>query len=203
MTNAYKTAQDLGLTGTDSEIVEQLRATGLTARPILLDELMDALNIPLKMLRRLPRPDSDGSKWSGTLFNMLLWVDQNGTPEQIDGLGSFFSHITNDRNLTFDTTSLVYGAQFWEVAQGFGGMSPLFPSAEDFAAVAALGGGWRFANLTVEQYESQRQDAEDQADREALESEWADFLNETVNPLIASGDRAGLQAALAAKAEGM
>ena len=163
--NAYEKAVELGLSGTDAEIVTILKSTGLTARPILLDELMDVLNIPLKMLRQLPRTDSDGSKWSGTLFNMLLWVEANGTPEQIDGLGSFFSHITNDRNLTFDTTNLSYGSQFWAVAQAFGGTAPGFPSVADFAAIADLGGGWLFADLTVEQFAAQRTTATEAADK--------------------------------------
>ncbi len=156
MTNAYKTAQDLGFTGTPEEIVAQLVASGLTARPIQLDDLMAYLNIPLGMLRRLPRADSDGSKWSGSLFNLLLWVNENGTQQQKDGLNSFFSHITNDRNRTFDTTKPEFAAQFWQVAQMFGGTAPQFPSAEDFAAVAALGGGWLFADLTVQKYNADK-----------------------------------------------
>jgi hypothetical protein len=42
------------------------------------------------------------------------------------------------------------------------------PSAADFAAVAALGGGWLFADLTVEQFSEQRQTAEAVAARQTL-----------------------------------
>jgi hypothetical protein len=166
--NAYQTAQNLGLTGTPQQIVAQLVASGLTARPIQLDDLMAYLNIPLGMLRRLPRADSDGSKWSGSLFNLLLWVNENGTQHQKDGLNSFFSHITNDRNRTFDTTKPEFAAQFWQVAQMFGGTAPQFPSVSDFAAVADLGGGWLFADLTVEQYAAHEAEVDSAATQSAI-----------------------------------
>jgi hypothetical protein len=146
----------MGLTGSPEEIVAQLVASGLTERPIQLDDLMNVLNIPLKMLVRLPRQESDGSKWSGTLFNLIVFVNDNGTQEQKDGLNSFFSHITNDRNRTFDTTQPDFAAQFWQVAQMFGGTAPQFPSVADFAAVADLGGGWLFADLTAQKYNADK-----------------------------------------------
>lgn len=181
--NAYEHSIALGLTGEPAEKAAVLKATGLMARPIQLDDLMGYLNIPLGMLRRLPRADSDGSKWSGSLFNLLVWVNDNGTTEQKDGLNSFFSHITNDRNKTFDTTQVEFASQFWAVAQGFGGVTVpdgnggviAFPSVADFAAVAALGGGWLYAELTVEQFEQQESDAiEQEQTKSELESLTAD-----------------------------
>jgi hypothetical protein len=44
------------------------------------------------------------------------------------------------------------------------------PSVADFAAVAALGGGWLFANLTAEEFAAQRTAAETVALRQALRS---------------------------------
>jgi hypothetical protein len=41
------------------------------------------------------------------------------------------------------------------------------PSAADFAAVAALGGGWLFADLTAEQFAAQRTAATALAAKEA------------------------------------
>jgi hypothetical protein len=157
--NAYEKAVSLGITGTDAEKVAALRALGLTARPIMLADLLNVLNIPLKMLVRLPRADSDGSKWSGTAFNLILWINENGTQEMKDSVNSWFSHITNDRNITFDTTIPTIAAPFWSLAQAFADQ-PTFPSAADFAAVADLGGGWLFADLTVEAFAAQREAAE-------------------------------------------
>jgi hypothetical protein len=84
------------------------------------------------------------------------------------------------------------------MAQAVAG-GPGMPSVADFAAVAALGGGWLFADLTTEQFAAQRNAAASEADRQQFQSEWVSWLNETINPLIAAGDVAGVNAALAGK----
>lgn len=38
---------------------------------------------------------------------------------------------------------------------------------------------------------------------DSLNSEWVTFMNETINPLLSAGDRAGVKAALLAKSEAM
>ncbi len=156
--NAYEKAQQLGLNGTDSEIVEALKAKGLTARAIRLDELLFLLN-NRGMLVRLIRPADTGEKWAGTVVNMVLWLNAHGTQEQAFAVNQWFSHITNDRNNIFDTTDPLIAASFWSLCQLLAGGETM-PSAADFAAVAALGGGWLFADLTPEQFAAQRQAAE-------------------------------------------
>ena len=155
---AYEKAQQLGLTGTDSEIVAALKAKGLTARPIRLDELLFLLN-NRGMLVRLIRPADTGEKWAGTVVNMVLWINANGTQEQSFAVNQWFSHITNDRNNLFDTTNPLFASSFWSLTQALAGGETM-PSAADFAAVAALGGGWLFEDLTAEQFASQRSAAE-------------------------------------------
>jgi hypothetical protein len=44
----------------------------------------------------------------------------------------------------------------------------LMPSIADFAAVAALGGGWLFADLTAEQFAAQRTAAETATQKQVL-----------------------------------
>ena len=73
------------------------------------------------------------------------------------------------------------------------------PSVEDFAAVAALGGGWLFVDLTTEGFAAQRATSEALQAQQSLQSEWVEWLNEEINPLIAAGDVAGVNAALAGK----
>ena len=163
--NAHEKAQQLGLTGTDSEIVAALKAKGLTARPIRLDELLFLLN-NRGMLVRLIRPADTGEKWAGTVVNMVLWLNTNGTPDQAFAVNQWFSHITNDRNNLFDTTNPLFASSFWSLSQELAGGQTM-PSTEDFAAVAALGGGWLFANLTVEQFAAQRTAAESLALKQA------------------------------------
>jgi hypothetical protein len=192
--NAYEKAQSIGLTGTDAEIVASLKATGLTASKIALADLLFTLN-NRGMLVRLIRPVDTGEKWSGTVVNMVLAVNADGSPQHAAAVNQWFSHITNDRNQFFDTTVAEFSAPFWALAQSMGGLQNM-PSAADFSAVAALGGGWLFADLTAEQFAAQRQAAQSAISQQALQSEWVAWLNETANPLIAVGDRDALKSAL-------
>lgn len=197
--NAYETAQALGLSGSDAEIVAVLQSTGLTARPIQLGDLLYTLN-NRGMLIRLIRPADTGEKWAGSVVNMVLYLNASGTPEQAAAVNQWFSHITNDRNNLFDTTQVAFAAAFWSLAQAFGGQ-PTFPTAADFAAVADLGGGWRFAGLTAEQFAAEKDAALADANRQTLLTQWNTILNESINPALASGDRTALAAALVAASE--
>jgi hypothetical protein len=163
--NAYEKAQQLGLTGTDVEMVAALRATGITARPIVLSELLFLLNFR-GMLTKLVSNNAD-EKWTGTVLAMkaAIAVDPTATAH----VDRWLSHITNPRNTHWDTTDPAYSAPFWSMAQAVAG-GPGMPSAADFAAVAALGGGWLFADLTAEQFAAQRIATEASATRQALRS---------------------------------
>jgi hypothetical protein len=149
--NAYEKAQQLGLTGTDSEIVAVLKSTGLTARPIVLAELLFLLNFR-GMLTKLVSNNAD-EKWTGTVLAMKAAIAAD--PVATAHVDRWLSHITNPRNTHWDTTDSAYSGPFWSMSQQLGGVE-LMPSVEDFAAVAALGGGWLFADLTAEQFGAQR-----------------------------------------------
>ncbi len=152
---AYEKAQQLGLTGTDSEIVAVLKSTGLTARPIVLAELLFLLNFR-GMLTKLVGNNAD-EKWTGTVLAMKAAIAAD--PVATANVDRWLSHITNPRNTHWDTTDPAYSAPFWEMAQAVAGGSGM-PSAADFAAVAALGGGWLFSELSSEQFAEQRTAAE-------------------------------------------
>ncbi len=155
--NAYETAQSLGLVGTPQQIVDQLKATGLTVQPIDRATLVHVLNMR-KMLTKIVGNDSS-EKWTGTVLNMQDIILQLGSDTEKTGIRLWLSHITNPTNLKWDTTQIEFAAPFWAMYQAFAGKTfsnKEMPSAADFQALAALGGGWRFATLTVEQYEAQR-----------------------------------------------
>jgi hypothetical protein len=192
--SAYQKAVSLGLTGTDAEIVTALRASGLTARQIVLSELLFLLNFR-GMLTKLVSNNSD-EKWSGSVLAMKAAIAAD--PVATAHVDRWLSHITNPRNTHWDTTDPNYSAPFWALSQAVAG-GPGMPSVEDFAAVAALGGGWLYVDLTTDQFAEQRATAEAEQAREALQSEWVSWLNETVNPLIAAGNRNGLNGALSGK----
>lgn len=194
--SAYQKSIDLGLTGADAEIVAILKSTGLTARPINRAELIHLLNMR-GMLRKIVGNNSD-EKWTGTILNMQDAILAGGTAEQKDGIRLWFSHVTNPSNQIWDTTIPAFAGAFWQLYQVFAGGDGM-PSDADFKAIAALGGGWLFADLTAEQFAAQRLAVEANIAQQELESEWVSWLNETVNPLVAVGNRTGLNAALAGK----
>lgn len=133
---------------TPDEIVTALQAIKVTNNAIDLGELLFLLN-NRGMLVRLIRPADTGEKWSGTVVNMIMHVNEN-VPTMAGPVNQWFSHITNDRNNLFDTSRTEYGAQLSLLAGSFGGQ-PTMPTVEDFQAIADLGGGWKYADLTAEQ----------------------------------------------------
>jgi hypothetical protein len=199
MTNAYAKAQELGLTGTDQEIVDQLKALGLTANRISLTYLMELLNFR-SMLRK-----TDGSggqeRWIGTLQNLKAALVGLNLDAEVSAYEMWFSHVTNPRQSFWDTTVPEFAAGFWALKQNFAGV-PNMPSEADFLAVAALGGGWLFADLTAEQFAAQRTAADAAIAQQELESEWVALQNDgDINAAVAAGDRARLKAALTAAVE--
>ena len=166
--NAYEKSQQLGLTGTDAEIVDILKSTGITARKIDLSYLMELLNFR-GMLRK-----TDGSggqeRWIGTLQNLKSALVALNQTEAVVAYETWFSHVTNPRQTHWDTTLPQYAAGFLAMKTSFAD-APNMPSSADFAAVAVLGGGWLFADLTVEQFTTQRVAAEAAAaEAEALQA---------------------------------
>ncbi len=192
--NAYEKAQQLGLTGADQQIVDQLKASGLTPRKINLGELTFLLR-ERGMLTKLTYEDpTTGMKWNGSVINMIIGLKASGSPV-LTGVNKWFSHVTDPRSENFDTTILAVAAEFFTLACAVAGV-PTFPSTEDFAAVAGLGGGWLYTDLTVEQFELQRLAAE-AALAEAFEVDqlnmiWATATNGGINSALANGDRAEL-----------
>lgn len=156
--NAYERAQQLGLTGTDAEIVAALKPT--TATAISLAWLMEMLNFR-GMLRK-----TDGSggqeRWQGTLQNLKALLVSLGQTASIEQYETWFSHVTNPRQVSWDTSIPAYAKAFGEMEAAFAG-APTMPTVEDFAAVAALGGGHPYENLTAEEYAAQKQAAIDAA----------------------------------------
>jgi hypothetical protein len=196
--NAYEKAVSLGLTGTDAEIVQQLQATGVTHQPISLAYLMEMLNFRA-MLRK-----TDGSggqeRWVGTLQNLKAALVTMGLTEQVTAYEMWFSHVTNPRQVQWDTSQPQYAAGFWSMYGNFADGQNM-PSSADFAAIAALGGGWQFWTLTLEEYQGQKAAAQAAITQQELAIEWAAFQNEGgINTSVAAGDRAALKTALTAAA---
>lgn len=198
--NAYEKSIELGLTGEPAEIVASLRATGLTERKISLAYLTDLLRTR-KMLTKLSYEDPETKmKWSGSVIHMIVTLRDSGHPE-LPMVNQWFGHITDPRAEYFDTSIPEFAAPFWLLSQSVAGGEGM-PSVEDFAAVSALGGGWLYAALTVEEFAAQKAAAIAKGDRDQLDSEWKAILNDGgINVALSTGDRSGLKAALAAAIE--
>ena len=133
---------------------DAVRAIRITASHIDLGEMLYLMNFR-GMLVRLIRPTDSGEKWAGTLVNMVL---AEGTPANLQlTLQQFFSHITNDRNSTFQSNTAEFGGLFATIISAFADQ-PSMPTTADFEAVLALGGGWKYAAVTEEQCEQAWQD---------------------------------------------
>lgn len=114
-----------------------------TVRAISLTELMHAMNFR-GMLTRLIRPTDNGEKWAGTVVNMIAAVEAGGNSELNAAVHQWFSHITNDRNQTFDTTREDYANLFHAIRQAVADGDQM-PTSADFDALIALGGGYAFS----------------------------------------------------------
>ena len=199
--NGYEKAVALGLTGTPQEIVDQLIATGLTNRPISRAELIHVLNMR-GMLTKIVGNNSD-EKWTGSVLVMQDAIIAGGTEEQKDGIRKWLSHITNPTNMLWDTTHIAFSAPFWQMYKTFADL-PTMPSSEDFVAIAELGGGWTFADLTIGKYETdkdhytlQREAATKLAAIQQRRREWNDIA-ERIKAGIESGVLPNNESVLAA-----
>jgi hypothetical protein len=181
-----KPLEDAG--NTDAEILVIKQELGVTHKPINRAALMDILN-KRGMLQKVIHNNS-GEKWSGTVLNMQAEIISVGSPEQVSGIRLWLSHVTNPTNVIWDTTDPEYAATFWDLYQAFKDV-PTMPTAEDFQALADLGGGWKFADLTVEQIAALR--SEHTANQnsslriEAIQSLRAEIENTYINPFENDG----------------
>lgn len=154
--NSYQTATAFGLDGDDATRHATLQAYGLTRNRIAIADLLFLLSSRGLMVR-LIRPADTGEKWAGTLINMILYLDANGTADQVTAVGEFFSHITNDRNTWLDTTNPAYAAPLRAMRLAFSDQQGM-PTSADFDAILALGGGYVCG--TIEQFTAEREEAE-------------------------------------------
>lgn len=182
----------LGLTGTDQEKVDVLKT--LTANPIRLDYLLEMLNFR-GMLRK-----TDGSqgqeRWVGTLQNLKAALIALNLTEKVTAYEMWFSHVTNPRQVTWDTRFHQWAAAFYAMEQSFAGQ-PNMPSQADFDAVVTLGGGRPYLSTTVEQFAAQRSAAQGVAALAVIDQTYATVQNEIVAPELSSPTRT--RASIAAK----
>lgn len=154
--NGYEKAAALGLSGTTAENVAVLQT--LTDQPIPLADLLFTLNFR-GMLTKVVG-SNEAEKWRGSILTMKAALTAANQTAYVAALDQWLSHITNPRNLTFDTTNPLHAATFAALNAVFGDPQAGIFQAGDFDAVYALGGGRPYADLTAEQFEAQAAAAE-------------------------------------------
>lgn len=150
---AYSRMRQLGITD-----VKAFNDLGLTAQPIRLEYLLELLNFR-GMLRKTDGSGGD-ERWKGTLQNIKQALVAASQDLLVSEYEMWFSHITNPRQLKWDTTIPEFAAGFRLMRDTFAGLQGM-PTLEDFATVAALGGGW--LTITQEEYDQAEKQKADQA----------------------------------------
>ncbi len=155
--NAYAKAQQLGLTGSDTEIIGVLRT--LTARPIELWQLREYLRQTQILVR-------GRNGWSGP----LAAVESPVIDLLIDALDDL-------RQTIIDSNKPTWGPVFYA---GLASLVPDLLTAEQMTAVLELGGGLPFAELIEEDFADQRAEAMEQVDRKAAYNAIVERANEAI-----------------------
>jgi len=186
---------------TDADILATLQASGVTHSPINRANLVHVLNLR-GMLQKIVGNNSD-EKWIGTVLAMQDMIIAGGNAEQIAGIRLWLSHITNPTNQLWDTTQAEFAAPFWALYQAFKDEANT-PSAEDFEALAEMGGGWKYADLTTAKIAEMRtayQAEVAESNRvDALNSLRAEIENDYINSAIADGTSTAADVRAAIKA---
>lgn len=199
MSSAYQKSIDLGLTGTDAEKVAVLKALPRHHRNVYITggpSNTESINL-LHLLTARHRVMGMGSaqQWVGSL------IDLEAANPQVAAIMSIL------RPMLQVNDTLVYCADSDDAANMLNALAAIVgqitgKSSQVDAEVKLLSGGRigaDYTGLTVEQFAAQRAAVAAIISQQELESEWVTWLNETANPLIAVGDRTGLNTALSGK----
>lgn len=182
----------LEATHTDAQIVALLKSYGLTNNKIELATLRHTLNINGMMRKVIANNASE--KWTGTVMNMQDYILSLGdSVDEVaakDGIALWMSHITNMSNVYWDTTDVTFSAAFWSMVQSFAD-SPNMPTTSNFNEIVALGGGWKFADLTVEGIAELRasynKNLANESRQQAIQQLQAEIENTYINPFENDG----------------
>jgi hypothetical protein len=171
---------------TSEQIAVTLQSSGVTHRPIDRAELMHVLNMR-GMLRKIVS-NNDNEKWTGTVLAMQEAIVASGNAGFIDGIRLWFSHVTNVSNVKWDTSLSEFAAPYWAMAQAFGGVEGM-PTVADFAFIASLGGGWKYADIATEQVEAALAEDQRQSAIAAIDAARVMAENEFINAAAVATDR--------------
>lgn len=182
--NAYEKAQQLGLTGTDAEIVAVLKT-------------LTQADIPGKALGKWLGERNllswDGTAWFGTLQTLLDNGSITGTAA--DGIKQLKAVLVGPRGDGLETTNPLWAQLVYTTISG------IAQASQDAAALIdsfyALDGGRPYKDLTTTEYAVQKTAAQAAVALAVIDQAYATAQNEIVSPELSSPTRT--KASIAAK----
>jgi hypothetical protein len=176
--HAYTRSQQIGLTGTDEQIVGILQTLGAKDSPV--SHVTEWLRV-----RRLWYLSPDG--YAGPLQSVY---DELPDGDAKDGLAEFFSSVFGHSADYIRATWVEYGPKIFSISAALAG---ILQQPELQSDLYSLFGGRPYADLTVEAFADQRADAELQAAKEAAYAEIVSRANAATIAAATAKD-AGLSA---------
>lgn len=170
--NAYQTALDLGLTGTDAEKVAVLQL--LTASAIKIPDLR-------KLFRETGLLIKGRSGWTGA----LAAVESSAIDILTDALD-------DPNQQTIETNKQVWGPLFAQTLAGL--VAATLITQIQSNAVLSLGGGQPFADLTVEQFAAQGDEYESAIAVSDRNDGWLTRFKNAINQIGTAEQAAGVAA---------
>jgi hypothetical protein len=153
---AYSKSIELGLTGTDEQIVAVLQTLGAKDAPV--STIKEWLRLK-QLWFRAPHG------YDGPLQKIYDELPDGDTK---DGLTEFFSSVFDESAEQVRATWPTYGPKIFSISSA---LAAILQQPELQADLYSLFGGRPFADLTVEAFAAERADAELQAGREVAYSE--------------------------------
>lgn len=146
--SAYQKSLDLNLTGESAVIVDVLKT--LTVRPILVADIIQWFDD-----ENLGELDPIANAWTGSLVDLVL---NPATPIEIaTGIRDLFKHLAKRTSVSIESNLPTWSVKIYGLIQALIYMQSI--TEEQVGKFYALGGGLAFPDITVDQFNLQKQEA--------------------------------------------
>ena len=145
---AYQKSLALNLIGESAAIVDVLKT--LTVRPILVADVIQWFDD-----ENLGELDPIANAWTGSVVDLVL---NPATPIEIaTGIRDLFKHLAKRTSVSIESNLPTWSVKIYGLIQALVYMQSI--TEEQVGKFYALGGGLEFPNITVDQFNLQKQDA--------------------------------------------
>ena len=146
--NAYEKSLQLNLSGTSQEIVDILKT--ITVRAISVADVIQWFDD-----ENLGELDPIANAWTGSLVDLVL---NPSTPAEIaTGIRDLFKHLAKRTSVSIESNLPNWSVKIYGLIQALIYIGSI--TEEQVDKFYELGGGLAFSNVTVDQYNLQKQEA--------------------------------------------